>query len=542
MSRKRHRKKKKSKRQNSHHQPLPNKKGITYQQMPPLFEGMPDSEIVDHLKAVGESFEREFGDTFQELGNRLLTIDPLSLLALFTFYGLAVHGGKDPELTQDEPILQHHIELLQAFVLQHQLDKFEFNPVVPQVHDSFRELIQKVSRAFSYRRLTSLGSTMPKAQRRRLAVQEAMRLDTQAIRNWGYPQQIMQITIELFSTLDQDIEARVGARVAHLVAMFSKTGNVIEDRMNSHFDLLLPMMRAQTIESIVEEYYLAFPDLQSESGELIQLFRRRETELNQAKFMLISYSDLRLRDIFTLTLDDFLDVYPGEIAPETLQKILEDWALSFGDLADQNPEYFFMANPIWGQPLIHLGEKLFFWPIPSIFLSFCIELMEQVIRPYPDLYARYEEQRGKFLEDKIEYLFRLAIPHGKVYRGSQWLDPVTNQFFENDLLVLIDTHLIVIEAKSGKVSSPARRGAEHRLQRTIDDLIITPSIQANRFAKYLQENVGVHRLSTRSDGNNEIDTTNVREVIRLNITLEPIGMLQTRLPELQQYLRQKLAK
>lgn len=534
MSKKKRRKKRRRIR-DTHRQDISRHQssGLTYQQMPSPFEGMSDAESVEHLRTVGEDANRRFVAASQELKNKLPTIDPLSLLSLFAYYGLASPAGEDPELAQDEPILQHHIELLQAFILQNQLNGFEFKPVVPPDFETFRKLIREISRSFVSRRFTALDVDMPKNQRRRLAVQESMRSDTQAIRNWGYPQQIMRITVDLFSPLDEDIENIVGVKITHLVKMLSNVGDLIEDRINSHHRLLLPMMQSKSIESVVDEYHRAFPDIKSEPSELLNFFEKYDPELDQVKLMLISHSDLRLDDIFTLTLDDFVQTYPIEIEADTLRTIIDGWSLSFGELADANSEYFFMDNPVWNQPMIQLGENLYFWPIPSMFLSFCIELMEGIIRPYPDLFARYENRRGKFLEDQVEYLFHSAMPSAKIFRGSQWYDPVTDKDFENDLLILIDTHLIVVEAKSGKVSAPARRGAEGRLQRTINELVIEPSLQANRFANYLQENPGIHQFSTRSGSINKIDTSEIREVVRLNITLEPIGMLQSRLPDLQ---------
>lgn len=501
--------------------------GFSYQQMPSIFQDMSDDEVSEYFKTVGENAERQFKTSLQELEKRLLTVHPLSLLALFAYYGLTVFGGKDPELTQEDPILQHHVELVQAFILQHQPSEFESNPVLPPDFEVFRRLIQEISGTFSFRRFTAFDAAAPREQRRRLSVQESMRIDTQAIRNWGYPQQIMRITTELFSPLDEALEQLTGVRVAHLVKMLSKVGDAIEERISSHFKLLRPMMQAKTIEAAVKEYYLAFPDMQSESAELLQFFEQHDVTLEQAKSMLMSHSDLRLNDIFTLRLDDFVNAYPVPIEPETLRPILGGWTLSFGDLANDNPEYFFMGNPVWGRPFIHLGDDLFFWPIPSIFLSFCIELMEKVINTYPELHARYENRRAKFLEDEIERLFASAMPYAETYRGSQWHDPVTNKDFENDLLILIDTHLIVVEAKSGKVSAPARRGAEQRLQRVINELVIEPSLQANRFANYLQEHPGIHQFSTRSGAINRVDTSEVREVVRLNITLEPVGLLHS---------------
>jgi hypothetical protein len=136
------------------------------------------------------------------------------------------------------------------------------------------------------------------------------------------------------------------------------------------------------------------------------------------------------------------------------------------------------------------------------------------------------------LEDDIERLFLLAFPSAQVYRGSLWHDTSTQKDFENDLLVLLDSYQIVVEAKSGKVSDPARRGAVSRLEGEIKKLMVEPSIQAKRFAEYLERNRGKHRLNTRAGSVNAFDNSNCHETLRLSVTLDILANLQARWTDL----------
>lgn len=152
-------------------------------------------------------------------------------------------------------------------------------------------------------------------------------------------------------------------------------------------------------------------------------------------------------------------------------------------------------------------------PLPGLFLSFALELMDDVIRSVPNLLAKYERRRARFLEEESELLFVSAFPSAKVYRRSLWHDPTTEKDFENDLLVLIDSYQIIVEAKSGKVSAPARRGAISSLEKEIKELIVEPSLQAMRFAEYLQSNRGKHKFKTLAGNVNEVDNTDCHETI-----------------------------
>jgi hypothetical protein len=500
--------------------------------LPSQFRGIPIGEAIQQARSAGEELGRQFEGLFQELRERILSFDPVSMLCVFLVYGLSAPEGSDRELTDARPILQSDVELLQALCLQHPHQAFGPRPFTSADLSSLADLVQDSATAFQWRRLARLEPSMSLGQRQQLRALERMRGDTQVIRNWGYPDQITSAVTRLFAPLDDDIEEATGVRIADLVAMCLTVKGIAEDRLNRHLGSLLPVFRADTIGSVVGAYYRSFPDLESTPEELLLLMKQRGASLEEVQAMLLSHSDLRLPDICTFSLNDFIGAYPQTCSSDDLERILEGWALSFGDLADRNPEHFFLANPVWPRPLIRLGDRLYCMPILGIFYSFCLELMESVVQQDAALRARYEDRRGNFLEDEVEAQLKLAFPSASIHRGSQWHDPVTDKDFENDLLLVIDSHLMVIEAKSGRVPPPARRGAEARLQRTIDDLLVAPSVQSKRFADYLRQNPGPHVFSTRRGITNEVDTSMVHKVIRLTVTFEQLADLTSHWPDL----------
>lgn len=160
-------------------------------------------------------------------------------------------------------------------------------------------------------------------------------------------------------------------------------------------------------------------------------------------------------------------------------------------------------------------------------------MMETIIRQDSDLWTKYEQRRGDYLEEETARLFANAFPFAPVFRGSQWHDPITSKDYENGLLVVVDSYLIIVESKAGRVTAPARRGADARLQYTVDKLVQDPSEQSARFAEFLLQHPGQHRFSTKHGTTNNIDTSAVQVVIRLNTTLDHLGILAARVSDLQ---------
>ncbi|HEY0377241.1 MAG TPA: hypothetical protein VGC87_09810 [Pyrinomonadaceae bacterium] len=501
--------------------------------LPSPFKGMTQAEADDLFIKIGREFGNSFDEAFTGLQNQLLTLDPLLLLSIFSFYNHFQTGDRVPKPAEQHRILQQHLELLQGLILRNKYEAFKFEFPTPPRITQVRELVYTADQAFFMRRYATLDPSMSKEQRHRLRVMEEVRGHTQGIRNWGYPQQIMRIVAELFAPLDDEIEKQKGVRIEHLITMYRGLTKVLEERINSHLKELRPVFTAKSLSAIVENYYKILPKTDSEPEKLLKLFKDRGAKLNEAKAMILSHSDLRLPEKFMFTFDDFVDAYPKSVDRDSLQKVIDGWTLSFGDLAATDPEHLFMGNPIWARPIIRLDENVYFMPIVGLLISFCLEQMEKVIDGNVELKAKYEVSRAKFLENEVERIFKRALPSASIYRGSLWLDPDSGKEFENDLMILIDSYLFIVEAKSGKFSASAQRGSELRLQRAINSLMIEPALQAKRFTDYLQKNPGHHRFSTRRGVVNQVDTSQIHEIFRINVTLDELANVHASWTDLQ---------
>lgn len=542
MPRKRRKKQKKSTQENVRakskgfavRRPKAEFTGFTYYQMSLPFEGMTEDKVVELIKKFGEQYNQQFATSFEALQQQIINVDPCSLLALFAYYDLTASPGVSREWTEDNPILQHHVEFLQGLLLQHSQDAFNLKPASPQDFVEFRQLVQDVTWGFPMKRLALVDSSTPVEQRQQIITLETIRMDTQAVRNWGYPQQIKRIVSGLFSSLDDAIEQETGVRLACLIEMWFKVIDIVEYRINQHRNLILPALRAKNIEAVIKKYHQAFPEFTSSPDELLHFVKEKNLNIDNLRAIIFSHSDLRLKDIYTITTKTFVDAYPKTVDLEALKNVLNIWTLSFGELSNWNPEHLFLGNPVWQKPLINLEDGTYFCPVITLFINYLTDLMEAVIKPYPELYKKYEERRGKFLEEEIYQLFHQAFPSARIYRGSEWLDPATKKSFENDLLVLLDSYLLVVEAKSGRVTESTRRGAIKSLKKILKKLLVEPSIQSKRFSDYLKNNPGLHKFKNRQGELNEVDNSKVREVIRLSVTLESLGTLFCRSTDLKQ--------
>lgn len=496
------------------------------------FGNMDPNALFDALKKVGATSENDYRESLSALQTTLLENDPLFLLSFFSTYSLFGYTGDDSEIRKRNLLQQPHIEFLQALSLTNNIDAYGGLPDSYEVLENVAERLKTTMQAFVLRRLGDIDFSDPSEERSMSMFLEVIREHTQSVRNWGYPQHIVHIVKKLFEPLDARIESRFGFRVCMVIDMFLKIISTVEDRLTTHFSLVQPVYNSTSYEDVIANYLKSFPDIISTPDELKTLYEKNDLSVDEFKILMIQHSDLRLRDVYLFSIEDLSDFYPGEIQPEALQHLMDIWSLSSGALSDTNVEHLFMGNPIWKKPFMKFAKNNYFIPVPMLLLSFCWEVFEEVIQLDQNILSAYQDRRADLLEEEIETVFKAAFPSSEVYRGSLWYDPTEKKDFENDLLVLIDSYLIIIEAKSGRITEPAKRGGAKRLKNTIAKLMVEPSEQSQRFADFLSSNPDVHEFKTKSGKVNKVDTSKIKEVIRLNVTLELFGVLSLGWPAL----------
>lgn len=499
------------------------------------YSEMSFEEKLKFAQTIGEEAERQLIEDLAKLKTNLKNSNPLQLLAMFSFYDLTLFSSVNLEKSKEGPLFQSHVELIQALILQNAKEHFDFKPVIPEIYEYFRSIIPEISKNLYWQSLGKLNISDNVEQLQSSAFVDIIRFNTQTVRNWGYPQQIIRILKCIFNPLDELIGEKKGIRITNLIDMCVTLMAEIESRSNKHMKLIASINAAKTLEELVNAHAQIIPDSIESSQELINFFKKKKVNLIAAKFMLISHSDLILPEIYQFTLDEFVKAYPGEVNINNLKGIIENWSYSFGDLANENSEHFRLDNPIWTHPIIKLNNDNFFIPICGLFLSFGFELMEKVFNEDATLKKKYEERRANFLEEEVERLLKDAFPTAGIYPGSYWKnsDSQNDKIYENDLLIIIDQVALIVESKAGKISPSARRGSQDRIKKTLKELLIGPTQQSGRFVKFLQNNKGKFKLKRRKGGFNEFDNSQVKKYYRINVTLDALDLISY-LPAIQQ--------
>lgn len=479
------------------------------------------------LEAVREKVAA-FPDLLESLGSVLREHMPDTILAIFAFYGsqaMIAADGSTRSLSKD--LLQHHTELLQALILTVPLTEWGLGPPHGGIMQPIFETVPQLADTFAQQRMLERSDETDVQKQVAISLQEKVRLNTQAVRNWGYFSDVIAISRELYAPLDQLLAAGTGFTASDLIDIGQALVTEFETRTSAHMSKMRKVFRAKTTSQLIEAYYEANPEFNDSAADFIASIPAG-TAIDGVKGWILSHADLRHFDSMAFSIAAVAALTGKEEA--VVQKVLEALSHKPGALVGANVEHLFLANPVWARPGIDLGDRYLF-PLPQAIFSHIHEVMRRIVvdaKAETQLAAR----RAAYLETKVAAVFQATLPTARITRNVKWR--LGDQQFETDLVVVVGRTLLLVEAKSHRLTPQALRGAPDRLKRHLGDLVLDPSLQSERLAKLVdaaRSGDAASRAITSSAG---IDARRIDHVIRLSVTLDDFSILSSSEPDLKE--------
>lgn len=447
----------------------------------------------------------------------LKTHEPLTLAATISQYGsMQGVGKKGPTGKRLYSLIdQHHIEILQALILYLPSNEWGEAPAAGSITQAVIEEVVELSDAFSASRMAKMDEALASEQKLLLSIQERLRLHTQIVRNWGYLNQVLTLSKELYSVVDKNLKDEVGFTSTSLIHCIKAMVEIYENRSSERFATLSRVLNKKNKRDLVNSYFKENPDFKGTPEHFLSNIP--EMDLRSLKSMILSHADLFLVRLSTFSVEE-IALRTGILESE-VALILRQISLEPGELSGLDPMHFFMDNPVWKKPGIFLNDNYVF-PAPQIGLSHIHRILRSIINKSKKLKETYEHERSNFLEDKIEEIITRCVGSAYVRTSVKWNE------FETDCLVIIDRTVLIVEGKSAALTDEALRGAPDRAKRHIDDLITEPAIQSNRLQETIEkarDSKDVECLKTTQQLG--INANEVDNIIRISVTLDDFSIL-----------------
>lgn len=490
------------------------------------FSNIPRDILLKGLAEVGQNNIDDFPIKLNNVENILSSIDPILTIAMLTTYGLmgTIDEKGNVNSYKGDKFNQSHVELIQALALKIAPKNISFDFPLPDRIQELFDLTETLAESYHLRRLSEVGQDKPDEEKAIKLIQEELRLHTQVVRNWGYLNKVISITKRLCSPIDGIFTKKIGLSATELIDFFYLLIHRLEQQLSNHHKKLSAAFRANTKEEMLNEHHKAFPNLVDSREAMLHFASENEIPLEAMKAMMLSHSDLSLTDIYSFDLKAIAE--ETKLNEKNIQIALNQLSIKIGELSESNSEYFFLANPVWLRPVVKIDEESYFCALPQVFFSFIFPILSNLLNNDITARQKYEKRRAEFLESEIADLFSNAFPNCELHAGYKWFENGVEQG-ENDLMVRVDSHLILIEAKSNSISWEALRGAPERAKKHVQEILLAPSEQSlklkERILLVLKDPVKQDALLPDFP----IDLKQVRTILRLSATLEDFATLQT---------------
>jgi hypothetical protein len=441
----------------------------------------------------------------------------LSIVSYLSTMGVLSRSGERSRIHEGPG--QPGAELLQAIVVSIPTGELVLTEPGPDTIQRLLDVLPDLQRFFWTKSLPSPDSADwdPFS-----GLQTFLRLHAQGVRNWGFFDQVVNTLRDLLVPIDPDFDRAIGFPATTMINLFEHLVRQSERRATEHRQLLVAPLSEPTPELMVETYYRAhgWSNPQALSKEL----RSRGFGLEETKQFLVAHHLLKLPGLHLFQIEKAAEAIGAPRS--TVERIAIRLGLGMGSLTARHPESLFLDNPVWTRPLVNVSGTQIFAPVPGTFFSHSFRILNDLVSCDRSLKTKYHRRRSEYLQSTTSALLAQHFPGCSMVENYQWSEG--DRQYETDLLVQIDSHLLIVEDKSGRVTDPSLRGAPDRVRRDVQEVILEPSEQSLRFAHRIRDAIRFPDRRTSLLPGLTLDLDRVKVILRLSITLQDFATIQSR--------------
>jgi hypothetical protein len=483
------------------------------------FSGADPDALREALAKIGEQKAVDFPRLLGTLIDLIKRKYPPHALATLSSYGL--HAGVSDQGVEKKSLssglLQFHIELFHALVLTVPDSQWGYEPFDPQEIQVVIDTVKELGDAFHQRRLAVMREDRDDQERTVVTLQEMLRMHTQIVRNWGYYSDVANISGELYGGLDDEFRAALGFTPTEYLTISRLIISTLEDRINQRFRTLKRIFRERKINKFVRRFFKNFPGVEGDPEDFIRIIPPG-TPPEAVVARLLTHADIQLPPMYLIPVAEIAE--KSGIAEGVIIGMLERLSMFPGELADGDPEHFFLSNPVWLKPVIKIVGD-YFCPSPMSFFSHIHNIM-RMFAEIGGLGQAIEKRRAIFLEEKVASILQGALPDAEQRSAVKWSWEGVE--YETDHLVIFDRTAIIVEDKSAALTAAGLRGAPDRVKRHVRDLILAPSEQSARLQAII-EAAATDEKAKAALLPFKLDLSGVERFARISITLDDFSTL-----------------
>jgi hypothetical protein len=491
-------------------------------------------EILETLASSKDELAQDIERQIEELESILRQYEPFDIISNISLANSILDPETYKEYEQEgSPAFTEYVALLYLAEPYETYAERDLQPIPGAV---LEDIQSRVRTLFTNQIFYLVVKDIDPAQTGPLDLLSELRFKTLSrsliVRFPAYHHHLVDLLTDLFGPLQDDLEHTLGFSIDDALALSEAVGALVAHRFTERREEATNSRR--DLQEAVRLY--------RQKGEAVGEFPIHVLEHlgniepsksdKEIKNVSIAWLFFALGDTFSFTANEVVEESGVEL--KRVSSLLERLSLKFGEV---EARYRFPAptHPLMTKAFINHGER-FLCPVADRICWSIRPAIEALWNPDSptavtenrNLWDRYDRVRSTFLEQKaLDYLAQ-ALKHAQVYRNLMYKIEENGQVKEAELdgLILLDSAILLVEAKAGTVSPPARRGAPKRMTEELKELVGEAYEQALRAKLYIRQ-ADRPRFYLKNGAIVEINSQEIERIFLVTVTLDHLDALIT---------------
>ncbi len=363
------------------------------------------------------------------------------------------------------------------------------------------------------------------------------------VRYPSYHHHLIEDLRGIFSPLSSEMESSLGFTIDDAILILDAVGELINlklaEKRNDSIQIARDLRKAVKNfrhKKKIKQVLATYP------RDMIEDLAKEKPSVSSKRILnaSIGWTFHKLGKTFILSIDELVE--QTKLNPACITSFLKKFSLQFGDVA---PFYRTPAptHPLMRKPFIE-HEGLYFCPVINSTYWALRPAIEDFWNPSSNIkvvgddfiWQKYLKSRANYLESTAITCLTQGLRYATAYQNLKYdvVDGTGKKIStELDGLLILDNALFLVEAKSGSLSLPARRGAPS-MKEDLTKLVEEAYSQALRASNYITNNDRpIFRLS---NGNQfVIDKDKHNEIFLVTVSLDDLDTFVTNTHKLKEF-------
>ena len=493
--------------------------------------------ILEAIRDSRKEAEEDIQTKIHEIENLIQDHDPLDVIARMSIRNSNFDAENFKEWKSEiNPAYTEYVALL---CLTQPYESFHFQNPQPIAPEFIEDLQGKVRELFQTETMNLVFKDVDPDKPARTTLDRLRFLslsESLMVRYSAYHHHLVETLLGIFSPLSVEMEISLGFNISDAIAILEGVDGI-------RF-LKLSQRRAEAIDyeqklrKAAKDYRhrkrgdgsgTEFPE------ELLEKVTKEKSTVSKKMIrnMITAWTFYTLGETLSFTVDELAAF--TQLPSEKVTAFLDRFSLSFEGVEERYRRPA-PTHPLMRKPLVKRGDQ-YLCPVPQSAYWAIRPEIEDLWNPQSKtsivkddvIWQKYQKVRADYVEKTALQYLNDALKFATSYQGVKYdLENEKGGKVEAELdgLIILDTAIFLVEAKSGTLTEQARRGAKKGMKDDVERLVEEAYSQALRAKNYIQTSKRpVFRLSNGQII--EIEKYKHNEIYLITVSLDDLSVFVT---------------